>query len=94
MTHMLQLDGLRCLMFLSVFFHHAWPDRNRSGRAGVPFFFGLSGFQALALDHLAIPWARHLLPYCGEDLLWGYLAGRVGLRARVGRFDPVTGGAA
>ena len=37
-------------------------------------------FQAYALTHLTMPVARVLLPYCGEDLLWGSLAGMVDLR--------------
>jgi peptidoglycan/LPS O-acetylase OafA/YrhL len=48
------------------------------------------GFQVYAHHHLAIPWARLLLPYCGEDLLWGCLAGLVELRTKAGRFEGVA----
>jgi peptidoglycan/LPS O-acetylase OafA/YrhL len=48
------------------------------------------GFQSYSYYHLAIPWARLLLPYCGEDLLWGCLAGLVELRTRPGRFEGVA----
>ena len=39
-----QLDGLRCLAFLAVFFHHARPDLAPWGWGGVQFFLALSGF--------------------------------------------------
>jgi peptidoglycan/LPS O-acetylase OafA/YrhL len=45
------------------------------------------GFQVYAHHHLAMPWARLVLPYCGEDLLWGCVAGLVELRTRAGRSE-------
>ena len=44
-------------------------------------------FQVHAHHHLAMPWARLLLPYCGEDLLWGCVAGLVELRTGLGRHE-------
>jgi peptidoglycan/LPS O-acetylase OafA/YrhL len=198
--HQPQLDGLRFLAFLAVFFHHAWPVNCRWGWAGVQFFFALSGFlitrilvraesgdlgadlrrfylrrtlrifplyyalvvfmastgqidnlgylltytynirgyftrslsevfghfwtlsveeqfyvlyplillftparrriamvlvliasavgfQAYAHYRMSLPSARILLPYCGEDLLWGCLAGMIELRTRPGRLE-------
>lgn len=41
---------------------------------------GSKGFQIYAQAHLFMPSSRILLPYCGEDLLWGCLAGFVELR--------------
>ena len=36
---------------------------------------------------MSLPSARILLPYCGEDLLWGCLAGMVEIRTRPGRLE-------
>jgi peptidoglycan/LPS O-acetylase OafA/YrhL len=44
-------------------------------------------FQLYAHHHLSMPWARLLLPYCGEDLLWGCVAGLVELRIKPGRHE-------
>ncbi len=44
MSHKPQLDGLRFLAFLAVYFNHATPAYCRWGWAGVQFFFALSGF--------------------------------------------------
>jgi peptidoglycan/LPS O-acetylase OafA/YrhL len=46
------------------------------------------GFQAFAHYRMSLPSARILLPYCGEDLLWGCLAGMIEIRTRPG---PVEG---
>ena len=56
------------------------------------------GFQTYAHYRMRLPTARILLPYCGEDLLWGCLAGMVELRTRRGRLvvrvgHPCGGGA-
>ena len=60
-------------------------------RLRFPLLAGLiaatKGFQVYAHHHLAMPWARLLLPYCGEDLLWGCVAGLVELRTRPGRSE-------
>ncbi|WP_435011541.1 acyltransferase family protein [Tundrisphaera lichenicola] len=45
------------------------------------------GFQIYAHHRMTMPWARLLLPYCGEDLLWGCLAGMIELRTRPGRVE-------
>ncbi len=42
-------------------------------------------FQAYAHARLAVPWCIFLLPYCGEHLLWGCLAGLIELRTGPGR---------
>jgi peptidoglycan/LPS O-acetylase OafA/YrhL len=44
MPHKPQLDGLRFLAFLAVFYFHARPSRNHWGPEGVRVFFTLSGF--------------------------------------------------
>ena len=46
----------------------------------VALIAGTIGFQVYAEFHYNIRAARILLPYCGEDLLWGCLAGLVDLR--------------
>ena len=48
---------------------------------------GTIGFQIYAEFHLNIRLARILLPYCGEDLLWGCLAGLIDLRAAPRRHE-------
>ncbi len=45
-----------------------------------------AGFQAYAHLHMKMPWAKWLLPYCGEDLAWGALAGLIELRSRPRRY--------
>ena len=45
------------------------------------------GFQIYAEFHFNIRAARILLPYCGEDLLWGSLAGLLDLRSRPRRHE-------
>jgi peptidoglycan/LPS O-acetylase OafA/YrhL len=63
------------------------------GRLRGPLLVGLiaasKAFQLYAHHHLAMPWARLLLPYCGEDLLWGCVAGLVELRTGAGRREGV-----
>ena len=58
-------------------------------RLRVPLLAALiaasKAFQFHAYHHMTMPWVRHLLPYCGEDLLWGCVAGLVDLRAGTGR---------
>lgn len=53
-------------------------------RGRVALILGLiaasKAFQVYAHARLAMPVSRILLPYCGEDLLWGCLAGLVDLR--------------
>jgi peptidoglycan/LPS O-acetylase OafA/YrhL len=44
-------------------------------------------FQFYANYHMSMPWARLLLPYCGEDLLWGSVAGLVEIRTIPGRHE-------
>jgi peptidoglycan/LPS O-acetylase OafA/YrhL len=44
-------------------------------------------FQLYAHHHMKMPWSRLLLPYCGEDLLWGCVAGLVELRTTPGRHE-------
>jgi peptidoglycan/LPS O-acetylase OafA/YrhL len=44
-------------------------------------------FQIYAESHWNIRAARILLPYCGEDLLWGGLAGLIDLRVRPTSLD-------
>ena len=44
-------------------------------------------FQVYAETHYNIRAARILLPYCGEDLLWGCLAGLVDLRSAPRRHE-------
>ncbi|WP_435019549.1 acyltransferase family protein [Tundrisphaera sp. TA3] len=55
-------------------------------RGRFPLVLGLiaasKAFQLYAHAHLKMPVSRVLLPYCGEDLLWGALAGLVDLRMR------------
>ncbi|SIO28914.1 Peptidoglycan/LPS O-acetylase OafA/YrhL, contains acyltransferase and SGNH-hydrolase domains [Singulisphaera sp. GP187] len=46
---------------------------------------GSKAFQTYAHLNLFMPSARILLPYCGEDLLWGCLAGLVDLHSAPGR---------
>jgi peptidoglycan/LPS O-acetylase OafA/YrhL len=51
---------------------------------------GTKLFQIHALQSLPMPWARILLPYCGEDLLWGSLAGLFELKTRPSRWEGTT----
>ena len=46
---------------------------------------GSKAFQIHAHRSQMMPLARILLPYCGEDLLWGCLAGMIELKTRPGR---------
>ena len=46
---------------------------------------GSKAFQVHANQSLAMPWARVLLPYCGEGLLWGGLAGLIEMKTKPGR---------
>ncbi|MHC2479153.1 acyltransferase family protein [Rhizobium leguminosarum] len=39
-----QLDGLRAIALLSVFYSHFWQESSNLGHLGVRFFFVLSGF--------------------------------------------------
>jgi len=48
---------------------------------------GSKVFQDHAWATMRMPWARFLLPYCGEDLLWGSLAGMIELRTRPGKHE-------
>jgi len=41
-------------------------------------------FQIYASHYMFVPLSKILLPYCGEDLLWGCLAGLIDLRTRPG----------
>ncbi len=56
------------------------PPRFRAALV-LALIVGTKLFQYHALMSLKMPWARLLLPYCGEDLLWGCLAGMVELRS-------------
>ena len=58
-----------------------------SGRADPGLIAGSKLFQNRAIASGSMPWARFLLPYCGEDLLWGCLAGMVELRTRPGEHE-------
>ena len=52
---------------------------------------GSKAFQAYAHARLSIPWSGFLLPYCGEFLIWGGLAGLIELRTRPGaREGPIA----
>ena len=53
----------------------------------VALLVGSKAFQAYAHARLAIPWAGFLLPYCGEFLLWGGLAGLVEIRTKPGKWE-------
>ena len=55
------------------------PGRLRLGLI-VALLAASKGFQVYAHGSLVMPWPRLLLPYCGEYLLWGCLAGLVDLR--------------
>jgi len=62
----------------------------------VGLIAGSKGFQLYAHQNLAMPWSRLLLPYCGEYLLWGALAGLVDLKvgsngAKGGRSSVLIG---
>ena len=48
---------------------------------------GSKAFQAYAHARLSIPWSGFLLPYCGEHLIWGCLAGLIELRTRPGKWE-------
>lgn len=57
----------------------------------VGLLLASKGFQAHALTRLPMPWSGYLLPYCGEFLAWGCLAGWVELRTRPGRWEgPIS----
>jgi peptidoglycan/LPS O-acetylase OafA/YrhL len=51
---------------------------------------GAKLFQIHAHRSLPMPWARILLPYCGEDLLWGCLAGLIEFKTKPGRREGTT----
>jgi len=65
------------------------PARLRWALLGT-LLVGSKAFQGYAHARLAIPWASYLLPYCGEHLLWGCLAGLVEFRTRPGRWEGPT----
>lgn len=48
------------------------------------------GFQWTANTQMSMPWARLLLPYCGEEILWGCLAGLADLRMGRARREGPT----
>jgi len=57
----------------------------------VALLVGSKLFQAYAETRLVMPWALFLLPYCGEFLLWGCLAGLIELKTKPGRWEgPLT----
>ena len=56
------------------------PARRRVALV-IALLAGSKAFQVYAHANLFMPSARILLPYCGEDLLWGCLAGLVDLRS-------------
>lgn len=60
------------------------PARFRFGLI-VALLVAAKGFQAWAEGHANVRAARILLPFCGEDLLWGCLAGLIDLRRPPGR---------
>jgi len=60
------------------------PARSRVGLI-LALIAASKAFQHQAWGSMRMPWARFLLPYCGEDLLWGCLAGMIELRTRPGR---------
>ncbi len=60
------------------------PSRGRPALL-VALIAGSAGFQAYAHLHMKMPWAKLLLPYCGEDLAWGALAGLIEPRTRARR---------
>ena len=62
------------------------PARGRPALI-VGLILAAIGFQIYAELHFNIRAARILLPYCGEDLLWGCLAGLVDLRFRPRRHE-------
>lgn len=65
----------------------ATPARGRLALI-VGLLVGAKGFQVWMELHAAnIRAARILLPYCGEDLLWGCLAGLVDLRRPPRRYE-------
>ena len=53
----------------------------------VALLVGSKAFQAHAHARLSIPWSGFLLPYCGEFLIWGCLAGLIELRTKPGRWE-------
>jgi peptidoglycan/LPS O-acetylase OafA/YrhL len=66
------------------------PPRRRLAMLGL-LILGTKAFQAYAHARLSIPWSTFLLPYCGEHLLWGCVAGLVELRTSPGRWEgPVS----
>ncbi|WP_435006526.1 acyltransferase family protein [Tundrisphaera lichenicola] len=48
----------------------------------VGMILATKAFQAYAHERLSIPWASFLLPYCGEHLLWGCVAGFLEVKTR------------
>jgi peptidoglycan/LPS O-acetylase OafA/YrhL len=62
------------------------PPRFRFAMLGA-LLVGSKAFQAYAHSRLPMPWAGFLLPYCGEHLIWGCLAGLVELRTKPGRWE-------
>ncbi len=53
----------------------------------VALLVGSKAFQVYAQARLSIPWSGFLLPYCGEFLIWGCLAGLVELRTKPGKWE-------
>jgi peptidoglycan/LPS O-acetylase OafA/YrhL len=62
------------------------PARFRFAMLAV-LLVGSKAFQAYAHAWLAMPWAGFLLPYCGEHLIWGCMAGLVELGAKTGKWE-------
>jgi peptidoglycan/LPS O-acetylase OafA/YrhL len=53
----------------------------------VALLVGSKAFQSYAHARLSIPWSGFLLPYCGEFLIWGCLAGLIELRTKPGTWE-------
>jgi peptidoglycan/LPS O-acetylase OafA/YrhL len=66
------------------------PTRFRAALL-IGLLAGSKAFQTYAHARLSIPWSGFLLPYCGEFLIWGCLAGLVELRTRAGRWEGPAG---
>jgi peptidoglycan/LPS O-acetylase OafA/YrhL len=62
------------------------PARFRFAMLGA-LLAGSKVFQGYAHARLVMPWSGFLLPYCGESLIWGCLAGLVELRTRPGKWE-------
>jgi peptidoglycan/LPS O-acetylase OafA/YrhL len=65
------------------------PARRRLALLGA-LIVGSKAFQVYAESHFDIHAARLLLPYCGEDLLWGCLAGLLDVRSKAGRHEGLA----